>query len=756
MATLSTLQISGSGTYVQITDHASAPSPTANKLYANSTSVYWEDTDLAAGGGDAMDKVKSQGPTTDGSATTTGLANTAVLMASGANTAINILFNQGTALAGAYNTTIHVAGDVNMPGLAITSDGTNGSQTFNDLSLTDHTITATADVHHDSGGSVSLRMAGAGFGSGTDTAYNDTAIYFDGSGDALTLPDHALWDACSLESGTTGWTMEAWIYMADTTDRHTIFQQYVDSDNYFVFLVGTSGSIDLYALHAGAYIFGNKNGFNAGVGQVMVNNTWNHVAAVRNGNEWQVYTNGVPAEEGPEPQYGYGTFAATPHIGKGSSSSTWDTTGYMDNIRIYPYAKYTEEFSQQLPILARALTSNRAGEFTVRGNALWVGGGDDVSLADTGVVNRTGDDTTGDGLISVVIDSPQTVNSTAFMVPVIFKNTSDVQLTLNYNMWASVRANTATSSSETTRMTHYGNRGLWAGGLPTYSDVIDYFTIGTVSETATDFGNLTAAKNATSALSNGARGIIAAGRTSPATGGINNIDYITISSAGDAADFGDVNSVAHVRSGNKSDGNRGVISGGFTGSAQINVIEFITIGTTGNATDFGDQVSGIGKSQGGASNGSRGMTVAGSAPGSPSPGGEVNVIEYITIGTIGNSTDFGDSAERVELMGTVDDGSRCVYGGGAKQPATNSDEVYYFNIASLGNSTDFAGELTQARMYLAACSNGSRGCWGGGQTSDPTAVNVVDYIPIGTLATDAVDFGELSVARQYVSSFSGD
>jgi hypothetical protein len=217
-----------------------------------------------------------------------------------------------------------------------------------------------------------------------------------------------------------------------------------------------------------------------------------------------------------------------------------------------------------------------------------------------------------------------------------------------------------------------------------------------------------------------------------------------------------VNSVAHVRSGNKSDGNRGVISGGFTGTAQINVIEFITIGTTGNATDFGDQVSGIGKSQGGASNGSRGMTVAGAAPGSPSPGGEVNVIEYITIGTIGNSTDFGDSAERVELMGTVDDGSRCVYGGGAKQPATNSDEVYYFNIASLGNSTDFAGELTQARMYLAACSNGSRGCWGGGQTSDPTAVNVVDYIPIGTLATDAVDFGELSVARQYVSSFSGD
>ena len=226
MANLSTLTISGSNQYINITDHASAPSPTANKLYANSSSLYWEDTDLAAGGGDAIDKVKSQGPSTSGSFTTTGLANTSVRKASGATTAVNILFDQGTTIAGAYNAIIHVGGDVNMPGLAITSDGTDGSQTFNDLGLTDHTITATGHVHHDSGGSVSLRMAGAGFGSGTDTAYNDTAIYFDGSGDGLTLTDHEDWDTMAL--GITGWTFEAWIYVADVTDRHTLFQQYVE------------------------------------------------------------------------------------------------------------------------------------------------------------------------------------------------------------------------------------------------------------------------------------------------------------------------------------------------------------------------------------------------------------------------------------------------------------------------------------------------------------------------------------------------
>ena len=750
MANLSTLTISGSNQYINITDHASAPSPTANKLYANSSSLYWEDTDLAAGGGDAMDKVKSQGPSTEGSATTTGLANTSVRMASGANTAVNILFDQGTTIAGAYNAIIHVGGDVNMPGLAITSDGTDGSQTFNDLGLTDHTITATGDVHHDSGGSVSLRMAGAGFGSGTDTAYNDTAIYFDGSGDGLTLTDHEDWDTMAL--GITGWTFEAWIYVADVTDRHTLFQQYVDSDNYFQLLVGTSGKIDLYSLSGGTYIMGNKNGYNAGVGKTLVNNAWNHVAAVRDGNEWMVYTNGTPAPEGPEPQYGYGTFAANPIIGKGASASTWDTTGYMDNIRIYPYAKYTEDFSQQLPILARAITSNRAGEFTVRGNALYVGAGDDVSLADTGFVNRTGEDTTGDGLISVVIDSPQTVNSTAFMVPVIFKNTSDVQLTLNYNMWASVRANTATSSAATSRMTHYGNRGIFAGGFSSppssYKNIIDYITIDTVAETATDFGDLNNSVIQPAAVSNGTRGVIGGGEAP--TGNINVLDFITIASTGNASDYGDLNNAAGYLSGD-SDGNRGFFAGGQSPTARLDAIDFISISVAANATDFGELT--VTRSQLSAtSNGSRGVITSGK---NPSPAVVYNIIDYITIGTLGDATDFGDGISLKHYHATISDGSRAVTAGGESPSPAAIDEIEYFNIGSISNASDFNGEITSARRFVGGVSNGSRGVISSGYS--PTAlVDTMDYFPIGVVGTDATDFGELSVARGYVAGTSGD
>ena len=40
-----------------------------------------------------------------------------------------------------------------------------------------------------------------------------------------------------------------------------------------------------------------------------------------------------------------------------------------------------------------------------------------------------------------------------------------------------------------------------------------------------------------------------------------------------------------------SDATRGVMAGGNDGSAQTNIIDYITIQTTGNATDFGDMTN---------------------------------------------------------------------------------------------------------------------------------------------------------------------
>ena len=65
------------------------------------------------------------------------------------------------------------------------------------------------------------------------------------------------------------------------------------------------------------------------------------------------------------------------------------------------------------------------------------------------------------------------------------------------------------------------------------------------------------------------------------------------------------------------------------------MIDFITIATTGNATDFGDLLDGSGRGAG-CSDHTRGITFMGFNPSNN------NTIEVVTIQTTGNSKDFGD------------------------------------------------------------------------------------------------------------------
>ena len=68
-----------------------------------------------------------------------------------------------------------------------------------------------------------------------------------------------------------------------------------------------------------------------------------------------------------------------------------------------------------------------------------------------------------------------------------------------------------------------------------------------------------------------------------------------------------------------------------------NTIEFITIATTGNSADFGDMTSAR-YNHGAASSPTRGVFVGGQ----PGPNA-VNVIDYVEIATLGNAVDFGDT-----------------------------------------------------------------------------------------------------------------
>jgi len=240
----------------------------------------------------------------------------------------------------------------------------------------------------------------------------------------------------------------------------------------------------------------------------------------------------------------------------------------------------------------------------------------------------------------------------------------------------------------------------------------------------------------------GNRGVFSGG----INGGYSNmIDYVTISTPGNAIDFGDL-SVIRYKLAACSNGvsNRGVFGGGANTINALDIIDYITIAILGNATSFGDLTTsrrGLSATSNGTND--RGIFGGGNA------GGKSNVIDYITISSIGNAADFGDLLDNKDELTATSNGTndRGIFGGG-----NNSNEIEYITISSPGNAIDFE-DLTIAREILAATSNGTndRGVFGGGTNGND--LNTIDYITISSIG-NAVDFGDLSVARKALAATS--
>jgi hypothetical protein len=79
----------------------------------------------------------------------------------------------------------------------------------------------------------------------------------------------------------------------------------------------------------------------------------------------------------------------------------------------------------------------------------------------------------------------------------------------------------------------WGDRGLFGGGSPSTS-VIDYVTISTAGN-AINFGNLTGARSYLASCSDGVKGLFGGSISSTSV-----IDYVTISTAGNATFFGNL------------------------------------------------------------------------------------------------------------------------------------------------------------------------------------------------------------------------
>ena len=277
-------------------------------------------------------------------------------------------------------------------------------------------------------------------------------------------------------------------------------------------------------------------------------------------------------------------------------------------------------------------------------------------------------------------------------------------------------------------------RGLFAGAGPSLSKEINYIQIQSQGNT-TKFGDLTTALADVQGGSSSTRGLFGAGGGSGSPGFVNTIEYVTIATTANATDFGDLNETTFQGAALAND-TRYVYGGGTTPTVK-DVMDYITIASEGNATDFGNLTAArFGLTA--FSSPTRGIYAGGATP------TIVNTIDYIPIASAGNATDFGDvtSEDTRNPMGASSSTRGVIAGGQTNAPSTGTDAIDFLTIATTGNTTDF-GNLTDGRRRGSGLSNSIRGVFTGGY--DPSAKNTIDYITIASTG-NAQDFGDYSGA----------
>jgi hypothetical protein len=244
----------------------------------------------------------------------------------------NVRFTKGTAL---YTATfvpppLPLLSNFNYiayPSLLLRGAGTNGSTTFTDSSPNAFTVTAFGNAQ------ISTAQAPTGMSS---------SMYFDGTGDYLTISDNEAWDF-----GTGNFTVEAWVYPQGSAANQRIYSQYNTFANQVSLRRNDTNNVQFFVVSSSATLV------NLTTTATLNINAWNQVAIVRNGNVFTIYLNGVPAATS--------TASITyPNVASSLFISTYDGVnegwnGYISNIRfIKGTALYRSNFTP--PVLPLSAT----------------------------------------------------------------------------------------------------------------------------------------------------------------------------------------------------------------------------------------------------------------------------------------------------------------------------------------------------------------------------------------------------------------
>jgi hypothetical protein len=177
------------------------------------------------------------------------------------------------------------------------------------------------------------------------------SVFFDGTGDYLTVPDNASLNTTEVRMGTENFTMEAWIYPMSASQL-SIFSKGLGGSTGHAFYMNANQAL-AYTRDLSSTTTSSNN--------LIPLNTWSHVAVVREGtgtNQSKLYFNGVSVATFTNPT----DFNQTNnfYIGRGRDNSNGvEFNGYISNARIVKgTAVYTANFTPSTtPLTAIANTS---------------------------------------------------------------------------------------------------------------------------------------------------------------------------------------------------------------------------------------------------------------------------------------------------------------------------------------------------------------------------------------------------------------
>ena len=555
------------------------------------------------------------------------------------------------------------------------------------------------------------------------------SVFFDGTSDGLRSDAYD-----ELTLGTGAFTIECWFWRQNITDSWGSLV----SDN----LYSGAGGWDLYTRYNDIHFYVGGVGEVFEVSDCYSAQTWTHVAAQRDSaGNMSCYINGVNQNVSASNSTDY-TDNRILIGGNNSPAGSYPAyvfNGYISNVRVCRgHTVYTSNFS--VPTRELEVHPGPSNDKTI---FLACYDGENVFAEKTGkIIAANGDrlssptPTATDSPIGITTENPGLTRDVDNTFGPVFQGGAG---------YASQNWLTLPKGTTTDRFPNFAGvdaasaRGVFMGGGNTPRvNTIDYVTISTLGD-ATDFGDISAPSYHHTGGASNTRGIIGGGLNPANT---NLIEYIVIQSTGNTKDFGDLSS-AIEQMGGASNSTRCLFAGGYT-TEHVNTIDFITISTSGNAFDFGD-LTATKRGQGGLASPNRALFAAGA-----NPGVSVN-IDYVTIMSTGNAVDFGDISGSGGRQGNngCSTNTRGCWGGGYDGPA-GTDAIQYVTIATLGNAQPF-GDLSVATFYSGATSSSTRGVWGGGYK--PAVSNTIEYITMATLG-DANNFGDLSQARVSITSVS--